>query len=45
MKKIDFIFEVTILPEKIILQREKEYCAVFICAHLMWGLRLELGLS
>jgi len=38
-------YEVTISPEKIILQREKEHCAIFICAHFIWSLRLGLGLS
>jgi len=36
---------VTISPEKITLQREKEHCAIFIHAHFMWGLQLGLGLS
>jgi len=36
---------VTISPEKIILQREKERCAIFIRAHFMWGLQIRLGLS
>jgi len=31
--------------KKIILQREKEHCTIFICVHLIWGLRLGLGLS
>jgi len=39
------LFEVTISPKKLFLQREKEHCAIFIRAHFMWGLRLELGLS
>jgi len=30
---------------KIILQREKEHCATFICTYFMWGLWLGLGLS
>jgi len=28
-------FEVTIHQKKIILHREKEHCAIFICAHLI----------
>jgi len=36
---------VTISPEKIILQREKEHCAIFIPAHFMCCLRLGLDLS
>jgi len=28
---------VTISPEKIVLQREKQHCAIFIRAHIMWG--------
>jgi len=35
---------VTISSEKVILQIEKEHCAIFICAHFMWGLQLGLGL-
>jgi len=35
-------YEVTISPEKIILQREKEQCAIFIRAFIMWSLRLGL---
>jgi len=31
--------------EKIILQREKEHCSIFIRTYLMWSLRLGLGLS
>jgi len=34
--------EVTISPEKIILQKEKEHCAIFIHAHFMC---LWLGLG
>jgi len=34
---------VTISPEKIILQREKEHCAIFIRARFICGLRLGLG--
>jgi len=34
-----------ISPEKIILQREKEHCTIFIRTHFMWGLRLGLGLG
>jgi len=30
---------------KKILQREKEHCAILICAHFMWGLWLRLRLS
>jgi len=36
--------EVTISPKKL-YYGEKEHCATFIRAHLMWGLRLGLGLS
>jgi len=39
------IFGMTISPEKIILQKEKEHCAIFICAQFMWDLWLGLGLS
>jgi len=36
---------VTISLEKIILQGEKEHCAIFSSAHFLWGLQLGLGLS
>jgi len=36
---------VTISPEKIIFQREKEHCATLIHAHFMWSLRLGLWLG
>jgi len=39
----DFLYGMTISPEKIILQREKEHRAIFIRAHCMRGLRLGLG--
>jgi len=35
---------VTISPKKL-YYGEKEQCATFIRAHLMWGLQLGLGLS
>jgi len=38
-------FKVTNSPEKIILQREKEHCAIFILTRFIVGLRLRLGLS
>jgi len=41
----NIINEVTISPGKITLQIEKEHCAIFIRAHVIWGLRLGLGLS
>jgi len=37
--------KVTISLEKIILQGEKEQCAIYICKHFIWGLQLGLGLS
>jgi len=40
----DGIFEVTISPEHIILQREKKHCTIFICAQFMWAWGLQLGL-
>jgi len=42
------IFELTISLEIIpdfTVEREKEHCAIFIHAHLIWGLQLGLGLS
>jgi len=45
LTSVDKKFEVTISAEKIILQREKEHCAIFIRAHFTWSLRLGLGLS
>jgi len=39
-------YEVTISAENIILQREKEHCAIFIHPHLIWGLPVySLGLG
>jgi len=37
---LQFFNEVTISLEKIILRREKEHCAIFICAYFIWDLRL-----
>jgi len=41
---LNIFYEVTISPEKNILQRKK-HCAIFICAHFMWGFWLGLRLS
>jgi len=39
------LYRVTISLGKIILQREKEHCAIFICPYFMSGLQLGLGLG